>query len=246
VRAAHESGGRQVPNDVITRCHSLRARAVPPGGGGKVLNLPTEVEDPPPSQQQRSVQGQVDWPEYAYLDGGLVRIKWEDRGRGEDRYQVPITTPIINLAVHLDAIELTQQHEEHNLTLQQLQEEHGTDQVAEMPAVAAHVYSWPDPSGNGRQRVRIPWSEARTGDWLDTIPIAGINFARDRKGRGEVVRAIAVVSTDTQITTQYRGTGWYEHPDRGWCYSHYAGTITAHGHLSTPAVVSGALTRYAL
>lgn len=246
VRAAHESGQREIPADVTTRCSALRARAIPPGGGGKVLDLPAPVAEEPSSKKQQPASGQVDWPEYAYLDGGLVRVKWEERGRGEDTYRVPITTPIINLAIHLDAVELTRQHEEHNLTLQNLQDAHGTDRVSEMPVVAAHVYSWPDAHGEGRQQVRIPWSEARTGDWLDTIPVPGINFARDRKGRGEVVRAIAVVSSDTQITTQYRGTGWYEHSERGWCYSHYAGTITSEGHLSTPAVVTGALTRYAL
>lgn len=234
--AAHQGAGQALPSGVQIRAKALRARALPPEPMGEVLELPTGAT-PHDEVAQRVSTGEVSWPEYAYLDGGIVQIK----GR--------TITPIINVRVHLDEKQFLDSDSGLDEQLRTfLEGEYGQNPAStrEEPQLAAYIFSWPHPTTGEKQTIRVTADRARSGDWLDSIDVPGLNFARDRRGRQEVMRAVEVVSRATTISTQYRGTGWRHHPDRGWVYAHYAGTISAQGWHPDTALIQGAMTRYAL
>lgn len=249
VRASHDSAHQALPMHVLDQASELRARAIRPGDAGKVLDLPLEQPEESRAEKATRVRGSVTWPEYSYLDGGIVRSTWKAEGRGANSEYVLSHEPVINLSIHLDAIEVPSVEARRDSVIDELIQEYSDnpeDRVNALTAPVAHIYSWADPRDRKRVRVRVSISDAQSGDWLDQIALPGLNYARDRKGRSEVVRAIAVVSRDTRTISQHKGTGWYEHPQHGWSYAHFAGTITADGTIADPAVLTGPLTRYSL
>ena len=251
VRGSHESAGIGMADSIPARARQLTAKATPPEPeaseeAGELVDGPWIAQPPEPTAPVRT--GEVLWPRYVYLDGGIVRVTEKERRDGsiDRKFEA-----VINVEVRLEVKEYEESEEEIDTAVTDLMtseytEEEKSQFVQSERQVAAYIYSYPHPRTGERMQLRVAADRATSGDWLDSIDVPGLNFARDRRGRQEVVRAIEVLSTGATSRTQARGTGWRQDPEHGWVYTHYAGQITAEGWKPSAAAFSGVLHRYAL
>jgi hypothetical protein len=261
VQATHTLVSRAVPDGLLERSEmaiaTVRSAAAAPaisaetitdtGDDAEIVDLfPTRRGGGGGGGGRSALRSEIERKEFALVEGCIVQVKWVAQGRGEDLEYKRKLTLMINLDLHLDGREYIDDSADAEDEEIEARATQMSEQLRAEKMVSHYIFSYTDPASRERISFRVSEDRVRSGDFLDNIPVSGLQFDHTKSGKARVVEAVRAVSTDAVDSVQYRGTGWRLDPTSGWSYVHFGGLITSDGVKPGHQLLTGPLSRYLL
>lgn len=267
-RATHELVGLPIPDELHAQTVHASAVAVMGGESSSAATVPgaspTEFvtgEDGRPDLQvvsggggggggsSRFVPGiEIVHDKYEAINGEVVQVKRVQVGRGETAEWRTVYHRVINKVIRVarkEQAESDEDLEREVLDLESLgdRDERDRDQVQALRKITHVVFTYDGADGT-EMSVRVAHDDADSGAWLSHLAEPGLDYVRTRPGREKTMTAINAISTDFEVSTAYRATGWRRRPDGTWMYITADGAIDAEGYQPELTNLTGPLSRF--
>lgn len=268
-RATHELVGLPIPDELHTQTvHATAAAAAMGGESSSAATVPgaspTEFvtgEDGRPDLQvvpggggggggsSRFVPGvEIVHDTYEAINGEIVQVKRVREGRGQTAEWRTSYHRVINKVIRVARKEQAESDEDLEREVLDLESLGDRDERDRIPVQTlrkiTHVVFSYDAADGTEMSVRVAHDDADTGAWLSHLAEPGLDYVRTRSGREKAMTAINAISTDFEVSTSYRATGWRRRPDGTWMYITADGAIDAEGYQPELTNLTGPLSRF--